>query len=201
MARHIGPKNKLARKIGEDLGLKSNAVKVAKRIAVRPGQHGHKGRRKLSDYGVQLKEKQKLKYIFGITEKQLEHLYTMASKNPTATGTALLSLLERRLDNMVYRAGWAPTRASARQLVNHGHVEVNGKKLGIPSYQVLVNDVVTLKTSASHIPVVAQLIAEGSAAGWMDRKGPSAKVVRLPERKDVTEVIDEQMVVEFYSRV
>lgn len=201
MARHIGPKNKLARKIGEDLGLKSNAVKVAKRIAVRPGQHGHKGRRKVSDYGMQLKEKQKVKYIYGILEKQLEHLYALASKNPTATGAALLALLEQRLDNTVYRAGWAPTRAAARQLVNHGHVEVNGKKVTIPSYKVMVNDVITLKTSASHIPAVAQLIADGSAAEWMDRKGPTAKVLRLPERKDVTEVIDEQMVVEFYSRV
>lgn len=201
MARYIGPKNKLARQVGEDLGLKSNAVKVAKRIAVRPGQHGHKGRRKLSDYGVQLKEKQKVRYIYGVTEKQLEKLYGIASKDMTATGAALLSLLERRLDNMVYRAGWAPTRAAARQLVNHGHVEVNGKKITIPSYQVLVSQVVTLKTSAGHIPAVAALIADGKAAEWLDRKGPSAKVSRLPERKDVTEVIDEQMIVEFYSRV
>jgi len=201
MARHIGPKNKLARKIGEDLGLKSNAVKVAKRVAVRPGQHGHKGHRKLSDYGIQLKEKQKVKYIYGVLEKQLHKLYEKASKESVATGGALLSLLERRLDNTIYRAGWAPTRAAARQMVNHGHVEVNGKKLSIASYKVKVNDVLLLKSSATSIPVVAELLSAGTAASWIERKGPSAKVSRLPERKDVTEVIDEQMVVEFYSRV
>jgi small subunit ribosomal protein S4 len=201
MARYIGPKNKLARKIGEDLGLKTNALKVAKRLGIRPGQHGAKGRRKLSDYGVQLKEKQKVKYIYGVMEKQLRHLYEAASKNPTATGAALLSLLERRIDNTIYRLGFAPTRAAARQLVNHGHVMVNGKKMGIPSYKVGVNDVLTLKAKTTGIPVVAALLKEeGHVPAWLERKGPAAKVLRLPEREDIQEVIDEQLIVEFYSR-
>lgn len=140
MARHIGPKQKLQRQIGEDLGLKTNALKTARRLATRPGQHGAKGRRKLSNYGVQLKEKQKLKYIYGILEKQLRATYEEASKNPAATGTAMLSFLERRLDNVVYRLGFAPTRAAARQLVNHDHFTVNGKKMNIPSYRVKVGD-------------------------------------------------------------
>lgn len=202
MARYTGPKNKLARKIGEDLGLKTNAVKVNKRLAIRPGQHGAKGRRKLSDFGVQLKEKQKVKFIYGLMEKQLHRLYVVASKNPTATGAALLTLLERRLDNVMYRLGFAPTRAAARQLVGHGHVLINGKKMSIPSYQVLVNDVITLKQKTTAIPVVAALLQEENSQlpAWLDRKGPAGKVVRLPQREDIKEVIEEQLIVESYSR-
>jgi len=202
MARYTGPKNKLARKIGEDLGLKTNALKVAKRIGIRPGQHGAKGRRKLSDYGVQLKEKQKVKFMYGVLEKQLRHLYETASKNPTATGAALLSLLERRLDNVIYRMGLAPTRAAARQLVNHGHVMINGKKMSIPSYQVMVDDVIALKQKTTSIPVVTALLKEESShvPAWLQRKGPAGKVVRLPQREDIQEVVDEQLIVEFYSR-
>lgn len=202
MARHIGPKNKLARKIGEDLGLKTNALKVTKRLSIRPGQHGAKGRRKISDYGVQLKEKQKVKLTYGIMEKQMVRLYAAAVKNPTATGATLLSLLERRLDNVVYRIGWAPTRAAARQMVNHGHVMVNSKKMNIPSYQISVDDVLVLKESATHIPVVADLLKEevASIPAWLTRKGPTGKVNRLPIREDIKEAIDEQLIVEFYSR-
>jgi len=202
MARYTGPKNKLARKIGEDLGLKTNALKVAKRLGVRPGQHGARGRRKLSDYGVQLKEKQKVKFIYGIQEKQMEALYEKATKTPTATGATLLTLLERRLDNVVYRMGWAPTRASARQLVNHGHVVVNSKKMGIPSYLVSINDILNLKDKTLKIPVVSDLLKdEGSvAAPWLERKGAVGKVARLPQREDIKEVIQEQLIVEFYSR-
>lgn len=201
MARYTGPKNKLARKIGEDLGLKSNPLKVARRLSIRPGQHGSRGRRKLSDYGIQLKEKQKLKYLYGVLEKQLRRLYEDASKNPTATGSALLSLLERRLDNVVYRAGWAPTRAAARQLVNHGHVTVNGGKMNIPSYRVQVDDMLTLTDKATKIPVVADLVKSDIAAPeWIEKKQGVAKVARLPQREDITEAVEEQLVVEFYSR-
>jgi len=202
MARYTGPKNKLARKVGEDLGLKTNALKVARRLMIRPGQHGHRGRRKVSDYGLQLQEKQKVKYIYGILEKQLSRLYKEASKNPTATGSALLGLLERRLDNVIYRAGWAPTRFSARQLVSHGHVRVNGKKMNIPSYCVKVDDVVNLKDKAMKIPYVAELLKDESitAPEWIKRKGAVAKITSLPVRDDVVERIDEQLVVEYYSR-
>ena len=202
MSRHSGPKNKLARQIGEDLGLKTNAVKVAKRLMVRPGQHGQRGRRKLSDYGLQLKEKQKIKYIYGLMEKQLRSLYLKASKNPTATGAALLGLLERRLDNVVYRLGWAATRPAARQLVNHGHFYVNGKKMNIPSYQVKVADVISVRPSSTKSPVFGERIKDENLANvsWLEKKGPVAKVASLPERKELTENIDEQLVVEYYSR-
>jgi small subunit ribosomal protein S4 len=202
MARYTGPKNKLARKIGEDLGLKTNALKVAKRLTSRPGQHGARGRRKVSDYGVQLKEKQKVKFIYGIQEKQMLSLYTKATKTPTATGATLLSLLERRLDNVVYRMGWAPTRASARQLVNHGHVQVNAKKMSIPSYLVSINDVINLKDKTLSIPVVSTLLKEEGIVppAWLERKGAVGKIARLPQRDDIKEVIEEQLIVEFYSR-
>lgn len=201
MARYNGPKNKLARRIGEDLGLKSNALKVARRIGILPGQHGARGRRKMSNYGVQLKEKQKVKYIYGIMEKQLRKLYAKASKNPTATGSALLRLLERRLDNVVYRLGWAPTRAAARQLVNHNHVTVNGKKMSIPSYQVNVGDVLVLKQKAAKIPAVAETMKEaGEPPEWLKVKGPTGNVASLPKRADISEAVDEQLIVEYYSR-
>ena len=202
MARYTGPKNKLSRKIGEYLGLKTNALKTARRMMIKPGQHGAKGHRKLSDFAVQLKEKQKVKYIYGILEKQLRKLYEVASLNPTATGAALLSLLERRLDNVVYRAGWAKTRASARQLVAHGHIRVNDKKMSIPSYSVKVNDVITLKGKSASIAFVEANLKENlqSSVEWLTNKGPATKVVRFPERKDVTDIIEEQLIVEFYSR-
>lgn len=202
MARYIGPRNKLARKIGEDLGLRANSLKVARRLSIRPGQHGAKPRRKLSDFGVQLQEKQKVKFIYGILEKQLRKLYADASKNPTATGAALLSLLERRLDNVVYRLGWANTRAAARQIVSHGHIQVNGKKMDVPSYRVQVQDVVSLTNRGMKIPAVAEAIKDGSAAttNWLSSKSGVAKIARLPERADIAETIEEQLIVEYYSR-
>lgn len=200
MARHTGPKQRLQRQIGEDLGLKTNSLKTARRLQVRPGQHG-KRRRKLSNYGIQLKEKQKVKYMYGVLEKQLHRLYSQAAKDPVATGAALLSLLERRLDNVVYRLGWAPTRASARQLVSHNHVTVNNKKMNIPSYSVKVGDVVKLNSKSVKIPVVAELLKEEVAApAWLEKKATLAKIARFPERGDLTEIIDEQLIVEFYSR-
>lgn len=202
MARYTGPKNKLARKIGEDLGLKTNALKVARRLMVKPGQHGHRNRRRTSDYGTQLSEKQKIKYIYGITENKLQRAYKKASRNPTATGSAMLSLLEKRLDNVIYRAGFAPTRAAARQYVNHGHVLVDNKKLNIPSYEVKVGEVISLTKQGQKIPVVAELLEDSKAATveWLERQGPAVKVKRLPERDDIKEKIAEQLVVEFYSR-
>jgi len=202
MARYTGPKQRLQRKIGEDLGLKTNGLKTAKRLMIRPGQHGAKRRRKLSDFGVQLKEKQKVKLIYGILEKQLRKLFNQASKNPTDTGSALLTLLERRLDNVVYRLGMAPTRAASRQLVAHNHVLVNKKKMNIPSYQVSVDDVVELKGKASKIPVVSECLKSESTTipRWLKRKGYVGKVDRLPVRDDIENKIQEQLIVEFYNR-
>ncbi|MBP7768252.1 30S ribosomal protein S4, partial [Candidatus Woesebacteria bacterium] len=156
MSRYLGPRNKRARQIGEDLGLKSNSVNVSRRLTIRPGQHGAKGRRKLSDFATQLSEKQKLKYIYGITEKQLRKQYDTASTSNVATGEGLLSLLERRLDNVVFRLGWANTRAAARQLVSHGHVAVNAHKMDVPSYKVEVEDVISLTAKIMSSPEVSE---------------------------------------------
>jgi small subunit ribosomal protein S4 len=169
---------------------------------IRPGQHGAKGRRKLSDFGVQLKEKQKVKYIYGVLEKQLRKAYEQASKSETATGATMLSLLERRLDNVVYRLNWAPTRAAARQLVSHAHVKVNGQRMDVPSYLVKVGDVISLNDKAVKIPFVVQLLKDEpkSSVEWLEKKRAVAKVARLPMREDIKENIDEQLVVEHYSR-
>ncbi len=201
MARNIGPKQRLQRQVGEDLSLKTNALKTARRLMVRPGQHGAKGRRKVSDFGVQLKEKQKLKYLYGVMEKQLRRVYETAAENPTATGSAMLALLERRLDNTVYRLGWAGTRAAARQMVSHGHVTVNNKKMNVSSYAVKVGDVLSLSAIAAKIPATADLLKNESALpAWLERKSTVASIVRYPEREDIIEKINEQLVIEFYSR-
>ena len=203
MARYTGPKNKLARKVGQDLGLKTNALKVARRLNLRPGQHGRRMRRKVSDYGVQLMEKQKVRFIYGVQEKYLVKTYKLAMKDPTATGAGLLKLLEQRLDNVVYRLGFAPTRAAARQIVTHGHVLVNDKKVDIASYQVSIGETIRLDDKAAKIPYIAELLGEKGAAQppkWLERKATVGTVTALPEREDITEGIEEQLVVEYYSR-
>lgn len=197
-----GPKNRLARKAGFDLGLKTNPLKVARRLNIPPGQHGRKGKKKVSDYGEQLSEKQKVKFMYGVMEKQFHKLYELAAKTPASTGKVLLTLLERRLDNVLYRLGFAPTRAAARQMVVHGHVRVNEKKMTIPSYAVKVNDVVQLSDKAIKIPVVAELLKEKNKAvpAWLDKQAAVGKIIRLPEREHIDVGINEQLIVEFYSR-
>lgn len=202
MARYIGPKHRLQRKLGEDLGLKTNAVKVARRLAVAPGQHGHKGHRKLSDYGQQLREKQKLRITYGVMEKQMHKYYLVATKTPASTGTALLKLLERRLDNVVYRLGFAPTRAAARQLVAHNHVKLNDKKAAIPSIVVKIGDVVSLKDKTLKIPVVAKMLEDKNKniPIWLEKQANSGKIARFPERDEIDTIVNEQLIVEYYSR-
>ncbi len=202
MARYNGPKNKKARRLGVDLGLKSNPKSIERRLNTPPGQHGRKGTRKVSDYGVQLAEKQKAKIIYGILERQFKKYYVEASRDPLATGEVMLSLLERRLDNCIYRLGFVPTRAAARQLVSHGNVLVNGKKLNIPSYIVRLGDVISLSETATNIPYIKSRIAdkEIKSSAWLDKQATSGKVSRLPARSDITEAINEQLIVEFYSR-
>ncbi|PWU23141.1 30S ribosomal protein S4 [Candidatus Cerribacteria bacterium 'Amazon FNV 2010 28 9'] len=202
MARYTGPKQRLQRSLGEDMGLKTNAVKVQRRLTVPPGQHGHKGHKKMSDYGTQLKEKQKLRITYGVVEKQLRKYYDIATKTPASTGTALLKLLERRLDNVVYRLGFAPTRASARQLVAHNHILLNGKKANVPSIIVKMGDVITLKEKTTKIPVVASLLADKTknVPAWVERQATSGKIVRFPERDEIDTTVNEQFVVEYYSR-
>lgn len=206
MARYTGPKNRLARREGIDLGLKTVGTKahanLLKRLGVPPGMHGPKGRRKLSDFGEQLREKQRVKRLFGLLERQFRRIYARARKWRGNTGEKLLEFLERRLDNTLYRAGLAPTRAASRQFVSHGHVFVNGRKVTIPSYEVEVNDVMSLGTKGLEIPAVKKLVETPPDVlpEWIERKGPVGKVARLPVRSDIKEDINEQLIVEYYSR-
>lgn len=206
MARYTGPKNRLARREGIDLGLKTvgshaHAV-LLKRLNVPPGQHGPKGRVKLSDYGMQLREKQKVKRIYGLLEKQFGQIVNLAKQWRGNTGEKLLEFLERRLDNVIYRLGLAPTRNAARQLISHGHVHIDGKKVTIPSFLVKSGQVITLRDKAMQIPAVKKLLdsEQTGLPEWVERKGPVGKIARLPLREDIKEEINEQLIVEFYSR-
>lgn len=206
MARYTGPKNRLARREGIDLGLKTVGSKshasLLRRLNVPPGQHGNKGRRKVSDYGLQLREKQKVKRMYGLLERQFRRYYEHARKWRGNTGEKLLEFLERRLDNTVYRLGLAPTRFSSRQLVSHGHVMVDGKKVTIPSYLVSSGMVISLKPKAMEIPAIKRMLDEKTftPVTWLVRQGPVGNVARIPERSDVKEDINEQLIVEHYSR-
>lgn len=202
MARYTGPRVKKSRRAGVDLGHKQNLQKVARRISVLPGQHGRRGFRRLSEYGQQLLEKQKLRWTYGIMEKQFVRYVQEAQRNPQATGAELIRILEQRLDNILFRLGFVPTRAMGRQLVNHGHVRINGQAVGIPSYRVVPGDVITLSAKALEIPDVKKRISDASSQtpAWMQKKAAAGKILRLPERSDVDMSIDEQLIVEFYSR-
>lgn len=206
MARYTGPKNRLARREGIDLGLKTIGSKahacLLKRLNVSPGQHGHKGKRKISGYGQQLREKQKVKHIYGVLERQFRKYFEHAKKWRGNTGEKLLEFLERRLDNVVYRLHFAPTRAGARQLVTHGHVIINNQKVTIPSYQTEANEVISLKQKSFNIPIVKKMLEEkvGLYPEWLERQGPVGKIIRMPVRADITEDISEQLIVEYYSR-
>ncbi len=206
MARYRGPRNRLARREKADLGLKTAGslahVALLKRLQISPGQHGQKRARKSSDYGKQLREKQKVKRIYGILEKQFRKYYEKASRKKSNTAEALLSLLERRLDNVVFRLKLAPTRSCARQFVSHGHILIDGKKVNIPSFQVDDGMVVTPKQKLLETPLMKKLLDDKDAAfpAWLTRKGPVGKVLRLPMRDDIVDDISEQLIIEFYSR-
>lgn len=206
MARYTGPKNRLARRQGIDLGLKtsgsSSQASLLRRLKIIPGQHGQKKGRKLSDYGKQLREKQKVKRIYGMLERQFRIYFDKASRDKSNTGEALLSLLERRLDNTIYRLGLAPTRAAARQFVSHGHVLVNGKKVNIPSFQVDTGMVINYKQKLLETPLMKKILEDKTPGtpDWLERKGPAGKITRLPKRDDIQEDINEQHIIEFYSR-
>lgn len=202
MAKNSTPRNKLARRAGMDLGLKTNPAKLTGRLNIPPGQHGRKGSKKSSEYGIQLREKQKVKWIYGILEKQFSRYYAQASKQKGETGKQLLRLLECRLDNTVYRLGFAPTRAAARQMVSHGNVRINGTKVDRPSYQVEVGMLVSITDKAAKIPAtVAMLEDKGkNIPKWLERKALVGKVKMLPDRTDIDLEINENLVVEYYSR-
>ena len=198
MARYRGPKDRLSRREGFDLF--GAGVKLT-RLSVPPGMHGPKGARKLSGYGKQLREKQKVKRIYGVLEHQFKKYVTRASKSRANSGEILLSLLERRLDNVVYRLGFASSRPFARQIVNHGHIFVNSVKVTVPSYEVKKGDLVTLTPSIQKNPDVNRLITEEKVLpSWVERKAGVGKVSRLPERTDIIEPIEESVIIEYYSR-
>ncbi|MFH1841016.1 MAG: 30S ribosomal protein S4 [Candidatus Shapirobacteria bacterium] len=206
MAREIA-KCRLCRREGTKLYRKAGRCYTPKcplerKGAVPPGQHGQRGQRRRSDYGVQLREKQKVKRTYGVLEKQLRRYFAKAAKQKGATGVALLRLLETRLDNMVYRSGLAPSRSVARQLVAHKHILINNQKTNIPSYQVKRGDLVTMDMEGLKMKEIKLALAEKDRKipGWLARKAAVGKVVRLPEREEVAEEINESLIVEFYSR-
>lgn len=202
MARYTGPKIKLSRKFGQALSPKAEKY-LAKRN-YRPGMHGDNPQR-LSEFGVQLREKQKAKAIYGLMERQFRRYYEAASKRVGVTGDALMQLLEIRLDNVVYRLGLATTRPQARQLVSHGFFEVNGKRVNIPSYQVRVGDVIQVvakKQQSGYIKNLLPALANGKTAEWLmlDPKTLSAKVLTLPTKEQLDQSVNTQLIVELYSR-
>ncbi len=201
MARYTGPKTKIARKFGEPI---FGEDKVLSKKNYPPGQHGQNRRRKTSEYGVQLREKQKAKYTYGVLEKQFRNLFGKASRIKGITGEILLQLLESRLDNVVYRLGIAPTRAAARQNVIHKHITVNGAVVNIPSYQVKPGDIVGVREKAKSLEVIADALAgfNHSKYPWIewDESQKAGKFLHMPAREDIPENIKEQLIVELYSK-
>jgi small subunit ribosomal protein S4 len=199
MARYTGPKFKLSRRLGISL---SGTGKELKR-PFPPGQHGPTQRRKVSGYGMQLMEKQKLRHMYGLNEKQFHNLYNKAIKLPGIAGENFMILLESRLDNLVFRLGFANSRAGARQLVSHGHVTVNGKKVDIASYQVSVGDVIGLRERSRNLKTVKEALENRNflpAYLEFNEQALEGKFIRLPERSELAQEIDEKQIVEFYSR-
>jgi small subunit ribosomal protein S4 len=199
MARYTGPKDRLSRREGFDIfgtGLKLT------RLTVPPGVHGPKGTRGSSQYGRQLREKQKVKRIYGLLEKQFRKYVEASLKSRGNTGEKLIGLLEKRLDNVIFRLGFAPSRPAARQIVSHGHVLVDGKKVNIPSYELKVGQTVSLDAKGMAIPAVARLLKseEIKLPEWLEKKAAVGKVAREVKREDVLEPISEKDIVEFYSR-
>ena len=201
MARYTGPKTKIARKFGEPI---YGEDKVLAKKNYPPGQHGANRRRKTSEYGQQLREKQKAKYTYGVLERQFRNLFEHAARTKGITGEVLLQLLESRLDNVVYRLGLAASRPAARQLVLHKHICANGKPVNIPSYRVVPGDVVTVREKSKNLEVITDCVAgfNHSKYPWIewDEQIKGGKFLHLPERADIPETIKEQLIVELYSK-
>ena len=201
MARYIGPKSRIARRFGEAI---FGPDKVLDRRNYAPGQHGVNRRKKMSEYGTQLAEKQKAKYTYGVLERQFRLLFAQASRIKGITGEILLQLLESRLDNVVYRLGMAPTRAAARQLVSHRHITVDGKVVNIPSYQVKAGQVVAVREKAKSLEVIATSLDgfNHSKYPWLEwnEADKAGKFLNMPQREEIPENIKEQLIVELYSK-
>lgn len=209
MARYTGPVCRLCRREGEKLFLKGEKCYTDKcpvdRRAYPPGEHGQGRRPRTSEYGLQLREKQKLRRIYGVLERQLSGYYEEAARRSGITGENLIGLLEARLDNMVYRLGFAPSRAAARQLVMHGHFQVNGQKVDIPSYQVKAGDVISVRERSRNVGLIKESVEAAASRGlpeWLelDAEALSGTVKSLPSREQVDVKVEEHLIVEFYSR-
>ena len=202
MARYTGPKTKIARKFGDPI---FGTDKAFEKKNYPPGQHGNnKRRRKSSEYGIQLKEKQKAKYTYGVLEKQFRNMFDKASRSKGVTGEVLLQLLESRLDNVVFRLGIAPSRAAARQLVTHRHITVNGDLLSIPSYSVKPGETVGVREKSKSLEVITESLTtqRSGSSSWLewDENQMTGKFLNRPEREEIPENIKEQLIVELYSK-
>jgi small subunit ribosomal protein S4 len=205
--RYTGPKNRIARREAMDLGFKTVGTKshalLLKKLNVPPGQHGGRGRRKTSEHSRQLREKQKLRYMFGITETKLSNYFKEAIKKPGNTASYLSQYLETRLDNVVFRLGLAPTRASSRQLVSHNHIKVNNRVVNVASYEVKVGDVISFADEKTlKIPMVEQSIARKDyiMPTWLEKQGVAGKLSAEPNSEALEKQINLRLVIEFYSR-
>ncbi len=205
--RYTGPKNRIARREATDLGLKTlgskSHARLLKKLNVLPGQHGTRGRRKVSERGFQLREKQKLRAIFGLTERQLKNYFHQAVEKKGNTALFVSQLLEKRLDNVVYRLGFAPTRAAARQLVCHGHMSVNGRKMTIPSYQVRPDEAVTFKDEKTiKIPYIDKVLTNKDVLVpiWLEKQATVGKLIAAPTTDEISKQVNLRLVIEYYSR-
>ena len=201
MARYTGPKSKISRKYREPI---FGDTKALEKKPHPPGQHGRGRRRKKSEYAIQLAEKQKAKYLYGILEKQFRNMFDKASRKDGVTGENLLQLLEARLDNVVYRLGISPTRRSARQLVSHKHITVNGNLVNIPSYTLKEGDMVAVREKSKSLTAISSSVSNNNANKykWLewDDKSLLGKLVTYPDRESIPENINEQLIVELYSK-
>lgn len=201
MARYTGPRTKISRKFGEPI---YGADKYYEKKSYPPGQHGlNKRRKKASEYGIQLAEKQKAKYTYGILEKQFRNTFEKASRKKGVTGEVLLQLIESRLDNVVYRLGIAPTRAGARQLVTHRHITVNGKLTNVPSMHVRPGDIIGVRERSKSLEAITDSLASRTSGfSWLewDEDKLAGKFLNYPEREEIPENINEQLIVELYSK-
>ncbi|HSO78213.1 MAG TPA: 30S ribosomal protein S4 [Bacteroidales bacterium] len=202
MARYTGPKTRIARKFGEPI---YGPDKYLDRKSFPPGQHGlSKKRKKTSEYGIQLREKQKVKYTYGLLERQFRNTFEKAQAAPGITGLVLLQMLESRLDNVVYRLGVAPSRASARQLVSHRHITVNGNVVNIPSFSVRPGDIIGVREKSKSLEIIVECLGANrrSRMAWLewDDTQMAGKYMSVPERSEIPEEIKEQLIVELYSK-
>ncbi len=205
MAKLKTPKGKLVRKFGENIFGNPKYDRILNRKPYGPGQHGQSRRRRLSNYGTQLREKQKIKILYGVLEKQFRNYFKKADKMTGETGTNLMQLLEQRLDNVVYRLGFAPTRAAARQLVNHGHFLVNNCKVNIASFSVKPGDAIQVRVRSKKIDLILdsmKRIKGDIDLPWLelDKAKMTGSMIAIPEREDMQVLVNEQMVVELYSK-